>query len=270
MTETYQPSGRVNWLRSVIAFVVVLFPIVGLVDAAFRLDRAGWYPPFLGPVVLGSLAAIFAASVVTVGRCRNVGVGRAIGVACTLLAFFGFFQRSLIDARTRGSPDGLRGVPIAELATGLPDYIALRMQNFELPQTGDKQAQAHRYAVGVRWTVFVLEIVALAGIGWWVGGSAAKQPFSERHRVWMTSQRFALPSGTGEGILAWLQGLETLPAKSDGKREVVVLLEHVPNSADEVGYVSIYVGGRDARRELARRRTVEPERLEELRRFLNV
>jgi hypothetical protein len=153
--DVYQPSGRVAWLRLILLMVVALPVIVLLSDLAFRLDKAQYYPPFLGAVAMGLLAAILASGVVEWGKCRNVSVGRTIGVLFTLLFFFGFFQRSLIDARTRGSQEGLKGVPVSELVAGLPNYIASRpasAKNFRPGSTEARRSpQGRRKANSSTW-----------------------------------------------------------------------------------------------------------------------
>jgi hypothetical protein len=267
--DVYQPSGRVAWPRLILFAVIVLPVIVLLSDLAFRLDKAHYYPPFLGAVAVGTLGAILASGVVEWGKCRSVKLGRAIGVVFTLLFFLGFFQRSLIDARTRGSPEGLKGVPVSELVAGLPNYIGLRMRNFEVAPNAEQPADAHQFLVALRWGVFVMELAALVAIGWWLGGTAARRPYSERSGVWMTGRRFALPSGMGEGLLAWLEERGPLPERpKEGELTDVALLERDPKRTQEDGYLTLLAGSGRSRRFLARRRRVPAERLGELRGYL--
>lgn len=267
--DVYRPSGRVAWPR-LILFAALALPIVVLLsDMAFRLDRARYFPPFLGSVAVGMLAAVLAVGVVEWGRCRNVAVGRTLGVLFTLLFFFGFFQRSLIDARSRGSPEGIKGVPVSELVGGLPNYIALRMRNFEVVATPEQQPAAHQFLVALRWIVFVMELAALVALGWWFGGAAARRPYSERRNVWMSAKRIPLPEGTGTRILTWLNGAAPLPERQqDGSLDDLALLEHDSKNGDDDGFLTLIVGRRRSRRLLARRRRVSPERLAELRAFL--
>jgi len=267
--DVYQPSGRVAWPRLILFAALALPVVVLLSDVAFRLDRARYFPPFLGPVAIGTLAAVLAAAVVEWGRCRNATIGRTLGVFLTLLFFFGLFQRSLIDARSRGSPEGIKGVPVAELVAGLPNYIALRMRNFQVVATPEQQAGAHQFLVVLRWIVFVMELVALTALGRWFGGAAARRPFSERRGVWMSAKRFALPAGVGAGLLAWLNESAALPERSQqGSLDDLALLEHDPKNDGDDGYLTLIVGRRRSRRLLARRRRVPSERLSELRAFL--
>jgi hypothetical protein len=268
--DVYQPSGRVSWPR-LIFFAVIALPVIALLsDLAFRLDKAQYYPPFLGAAAIGTLAAILASGVVEWGKCRNVKLGRALGVLFTLLFFFGFFQRSLIDARTRGSPEGLKGVPVSELVAGLPNYIALRMRNFEVAPNAVQPADAHQFLVVLRWGVFVMELAALVAVGWWFGGNAARRPFSEHSNVWMTGRRFALPSGMGEGLQAWLDGSSPLPERpKEGELTDVILLERDPKSPEDGGYLTLLAGSGRSRRFLARRRRVPAERFGELKAFVD-
>jgi hypothetical protein len=267
--DVYRPSGRVAWLRLILATIVALPVVLLLSDLAFRLDRARYFPPLLGPVLVGSLAGVLAVAVVEWGKCRDVVFGRTIGVLFTLIFFLGFFQRSLIDARTRGSPEGIRGVPIAELVGGLPNYIALRMRNFELAPDAAQPNETHRMLTTLRWTVFVMELAALAGIGWWFGGAAARRPFAEHRGVWMTAKRFALPGGMAATLHEWLEGRSPLPQQaSQGELVDLALLEHDPPGAEDDGFLTLFEGTGGARRPLTRRRRVSFDRLAALRDFL--
>jgi hypothetical protein len=264
----YRPSGKVDWLRLFFAAVLGLVLIAILCDIAFRLDRTKYYPPLLGAIVFGVAAAMIAIRVVEWGRCRSVAVGRTVGVIAVLAFQLGFYQRSLIDARTRGSPDGLRGVPIAELFSGLPNYIALRMQNFEVSPTVAASETSRSLMTALCWAVFVMEVAVISLVGWFFGGAAARRPFAEKRWVWMTAKRYALPAGTGQAVLDWIEGRNPSLERKNGDLEDVVLLEHDPKGRDEDGYASILVGGRDARRSIARRTRVPSERLEEIGSFL--
>ena len=269
-SDVYHPSGKVAWPRLIFFMVVALPVIVLLSDLAFRLDKVQYYPPLLGAAAIGFLAAILASGVVEWGKSRNVAIGRTIGVLFTMLFFFGFFQRSFIDLQARGSHDGLKMVPVSELVAGLPNYIALRMRNFEVAPNVERPADAHQFLVVLRWIVFGMELLLLIGIGWWFGGSAARRPFSESSAVWMTGKRFAMPAEMGEGLLAWLEGRAPLPNRpKEGELTDVVLLERDPKSAEEDGYLTLLVSSGRSRRFLARRRRVPSERLGELVKYFN-
>jgi hypothetical protein len=100
------------------------------------------------------------------------------------------------------------------------------MRNFEVAPNVEQPASAHQFLVVLRWAVFVMELAALAALGWWLGGTAARRPFSERGGVWMTGRRFALPSGMADGLLAWLDGNGALPERpKEGELTDIALLE---------------------------------------------
>jgi hypothetical protein len=268
MEDVYRPGGKVSWGRLLLAALFALPILVLLSDLAFRLDKARWYPPYLGAILLGALAAVMGVMVVEWGKCRNRAVGRAVVVGAVLVFYVGFFERSFIDLQASGSPEGLRRVPVVDLITGLPNYIAFRMRNFELAPGLENPKETHRLVSALNWIIFALELGTLVSLGWVLGGVVARRPFSERNNSWMTSERFAVPEGTALAIGRWLEGVSSLSSSKDGEPVEIVVLEHAPKDSGEDGYLTLIVGHNRARRSVMRRRRVPAHQLAELRRFL--
>jgi hypothetical protein len=234
----YRPSGRFDPPGLARAVLLLAAVSAGIAAAYAGMIAVEMYFAALAVFVPVLVTASATRSAVKHAHCRNRLLAGALGAACGLAGYLGYFH---LDQCRRW------GVPWTAIER-VPGYVAFRMETDRWEVIG-KGAILHpaQPAPGVRpwrplaganwrtwnWGEFAFEALALAGVALATGVVSAAEPYSERRRRWCSRESLTLAPEAGpalrqalaEGtVAAWV---EARPRKVGG---------HQPHCAVSVWY----------------------------------
>jgi hypothetical protein len=246
--ESYRSSGRVDWGRLAVGFVLSL-PLALLAGGGlWAAYRGGFYVWFFIPLIAGALASGTGWLAVATGRCRNRWVGAAVGLLTGLVALVSYYQ---LDLALGAGPGSLYRLDL------LPGYVRHRIETDQVhrilrtpPDPGQPAAQAGpRPPAGFGWFTFVFETLCVLGIPVALAWSRASRPFSEEDGRWLHEQLFYVePEDAHEMALALDEGdaealaefARRIPLQAVSRRGEVRLY-YLPHKADTPVYLTLRI-----------------------------
>jgi len=200
--ETYVPSGRVNWGKLVLWFVLTLpFPLAAG-WLLFRILHWGMYVLIVVPLFAGLLTAGGTWMTVWLSKCRNRWAGAAAGVVAGLIAFLSYYQFDYADAV---------GLDQIYRVDQLPAYIQLRVESdqvLKLPNIAPIRpaaVPARAPNVAFNWLRFALDGVCVLFMPMFAGWTRARKPFSEQLQRWFYEYNVTITGATAREMADILQ-----------------------------------------------------------------
>ena len=239
----YRPSGRFKLLRLIVGINLLLVLGAAIAAISYLALITGMYLVIMGPIFAVAALAWVTYRLVLATHLRNPLLAAAFGGLCGLAAYLGYFHAD--HCLRWGAP--------ATAVDQLPSYIAFRMETDFLlwhgkcgtlvptaPAAGvvPQRPLGQAKLLTVKWGIFAVELLLLAGTAALAGWTTALRPYSEKSGQWLHEARLALSVASGnaleQALCEW-----TVPQWAESKAHVIsehethinVVLWFVPASA---------------------------------------
>jgi hypothetical protein len=190
-----------------------LVAALALLAAAGAAVAACYYGMLVGGLYLSAASAVFPVALaaaatraaVKYSHCPSRALAGALGAACGLAGYLGYFHLDQC----------LRWGVAWPAVDRLPGYVAFRMETDwwqrasrgaflrpRQPQAGVRPARALAAANWRTWSWagFAFEVLLLAGVPLAVGVVSAGEPYSERRRRWCSRESLVLEPAAGPAL----------------------------------------------------------------------
>jgi hypothetical protein len=249
--KTYEPSGRVNWGRLALWFILTLpLTLLGGLGLCLALHN-GFYLVYLLPLLAGFPPAGAIYLTVWWSGCRNRWVGALAGLAAGLVAFVSYYQFDL--AYTSGIGNLVR-------VDALPAHIEHRLATDEVKrvrprararkQAADEDgAQVRDVNMGLRWLQFLFDAACVGMMPAFAGWTRAGRPYSEKHQRWLHEHTVYVDPASAPDIAAALDA-EVVEAFADAvvpikERQFTnqgeLKLHYIPYEPRTTVYLSLWI-----------------------------